>query len=69
MSGLSITRYFPFARMKIIKQNVHHKDASSACIFIEPDRTTPGVAIRFAISADASPRKKPTGQFSPAAQA
>ena len=38
MSGLSITRYFPFARMKIIKQNVHHKDASSACIFIEPDR-------------------------------
>jgi transposase len=37
MSGLSITNYFPFARMKITKQNIHHKDASSACIFIEPD--------------------------------
>ena len=38
MSGLSITRYFPFARMKIVRQNVHHQDTSSACIFIEPDR-------------------------------
>jgi transposase len=37
MSGLSITKYFPFARMKIIKQNVHHKDASSAMIYIQPD--------------------------------
>lgn len=38
MSGLSITRYFPFTRVKIIQQNVHHKDASSAMIYIEPDR-------------------------------
>lgn len=38
MSGLSIARYFPFARMKIVRQNVHHQDTSSACIFIEPDR-------------------------------
>ena len=37
MSGLSITRYFPFARMKILKQNVHHEDASSALIYISPD--------------------------------
>jgi len=37
MSGLSITKYFPFTRMKIIKQNVHHEDASSALIYIEPD--------------------------------
>lgn len=37
MSGLSIARYFPFTRVKIIKQNVHHKDASSALIYIEPD--------------------------------
>lgn len=38
MSGLSIIRYFPFARTKIVRQNVHHQDTSSACIFIEPDR-------------------------------
>jgi len=37
MSRLSITRYFPFTRVKIIKQNVHHKDASSTLIYIEPD--------------------------------
>lgn len=37
MSELSITKYFPFTRVKIIKQNVHHKDASSALIYIEPD--------------------------------
>ena len=37
MSGLSIRRYFPFARMKILKQNVHHEDASSALIYIAPD--------------------------------
>jgi hypothetical protein len=30
MSELRITRYFPFARMKITKQNIHHQDASSA---------------------------------------
>ena len=37
MSVLSITKYFPFTRVKIIKQNVHHKDASSALIYIEQD--------------------------------
>lgn len=37
MSGLSITKYFPFARMKIVKQNVHQEALNSACIFIEPD--------------------------------
>jgi transposase len=37
MSGLSITKYFPFTRVKIIKQNVHHKEASSALIHIQPD--------------------------------
>ena len=37
MSGLSITKYFPFTRVKIIKQNVHHKQASSALIYIQPD--------------------------------
>jgi transposase len=37
MSGLSIAKYFPFARMKIIKQNVHHQDATSAMIYIQPD--------------------------------
>ena len=37
MSRLSITRYFPFTRMKITKQNVHHQEASSALIYIEPD--------------------------------
>jgi len=38
MSGLSITKYFPFTRVKIIKQNVHHKEASSALIYIQPDK-------------------------------
>jgi transposase len=37
MSGLSITKYFPFTRVKVIKQNVHHKEASSALIYIQPD--------------------------------
>lgn len=37
MSGLSIAKYFPFTRMKIIKQNIHHQDASSATVFIRPD--------------------------------
>jgi transposase len=37
MSGLSITRYFPFTRMKILSQNVHHEDASSALIRLAPD--------------------------------
>jgi len=37
MSGLSIAKYFPFTRVKIIKQNVHHKQASSALIYIQPD--------------------------------
>ena len=38
MSGLSIARYFPFMRVKITKQNVHHEDASSALIKLEPDK-------------------------------
>jgi len=38
MSGLSIARYFPFMRVKITNQNVHHEDASSALIKIEPDK-------------------------------
>ncbi len=37
MSGLSITGYFPFKRMKILKQTIHHEDASSALIRISPD--------------------------------
>lgn len=37
MSGLSITGYFPFKRMKILKQNIHHDDASSALIGLRPD--------------------------------
>ena len=42
MSGLSITEYFPFKRMKIVEQNVHHEDASSALIYMTPDlRYTP----------------------------
>lgn len=42
MSGLSITEYFPFKRMKIVEQNVHHEDASSALIRMTPDlRYTP----------------------------
>ena len=38
MSDLSITKYFPFMRVKITKQTVHHEDASSAMIKFEPDR-------------------------------
>lgn len=42
MSGLSITGYFPFKRMKILYQNIHHEDASSALIRMAPDlRYTP----------------------------
>ena len=37
MSSFSIARYFPFMRVKITKQNIHHKDASSALIKLEPD--------------------------------
>ena len=32
MSGLSITEYFPFMRMKITKQSVHGEKADSALI-------------------------------------
>lgn len=38
MSDLSITKYFPFMRVKITKQTVHHEDAGSALIKLEPDR-------------------------------
>lgn len=38
MSDLSITKYFPFMRVKITKQTVHHEDASSTMIKFEPDR-------------------------------
>ena len=38
MSGLSITEYFPFMRVKITEQSVHHEDASSALIKMAPDR-------------------------------
>jgi len=38
MSGLSIARYFPFMRVKITGQNVHHENASSALIKLEPDK-------------------------------
>lgn len=38
MSSLSITKYFPFMRVKITKQAVHHKDASSVLIKFEPDK-------------------------------
>jgi transposase len=42
MSGLSITGYFPFKRMKILAQHIHHDDASSALIYLRPDqRYTP----------------------------
>jgi len=42
MSGLSITGYFPFKRMKILYQNIHHEDASSALLRMTPDlRYTP----------------------------
>lgn len=38
MSNLSIARYFPFMRVKITGQNVHHDDASSALVKLGPDR-------------------------------
>ena len=38
MSGHSITEYFPFMRVKIIKQSVHHEDASTALIKLAPDK-------------------------------
>lgn len=42
MSGLSITGYFPFKRMKILDQTIHREDASSALIRMSPDlRYTP----------------------------
>lgn len=37
MSGLSITEYFPFMRMKITKQSVHGEKADSAMIRMAPD--------------------------------
>ena len=37
MSKLSITKYFPFMRVKIIDQTVHGEDASSALIKLAPD--------------------------------
>ena len=37
MSSFSIARYFPFRRVKITQQNVHHEDARSALIKLEPD--------------------------------
>lgn len=42
MSGLSIAGYFPFKRMKILRQDIHHEEASSAQIYLAPDmRYTP----------------------------
>lgn len=38
MSRPSIAKYFPFMRVKILGQNVHHRDASSALIFVGPDK-------------------------------
>ena len=38
MSGLSITKYFPFMRMKITEQSVHGKKADSALIKMAPDK-------------------------------
>ena len=38
MSGLSITEYFPFMRVKITEQSVHHEDACSALIKMVPDK-------------------------------
>ena len=38
MSGLSITEYFPFMRMKITEQSVHGKKADSALIKMAPDK-------------------------------
>jgi len=37
MSELSITRYFPFMRVKIIEQSVHNEKADSALIKFSPD--------------------------------
>lgn len=37
MSGLSITDYFRFKRMKIVKQTVHHNQTLSALLRVEPD--------------------------------
>ena len=37
MSGLSITQYFPFMRMKIEKQTVHSQTSHSAVISVVPD--------------------------------
>ncbi len=36
MSKPSIAKYFPFMRVKILGQNVHHQHTSSALIFIGP---------------------------------
>ena len=38
MSGLSITKYFPFMRMKITEQSVHNEKADSALIKLAPDK-------------------------------
>jgi len=38
MSGHSITEYFPFMRVKITEQSVHHEDASTALIKLAPDK-------------------------------
>ena len=38
MSGLSITQYFPFMRMKIESQAVHHETSRSALIRLTPDQ-------------------------------
>jgi transposase len=37
MSGLSIAAYFPFERVKVVRQTVHGEDAHAALIGIEPD--------------------------------
>lgn len=39
MSGLSIASYFPFARVKVVRQSVHLDDHSGAALIeVEPDR-------------------------------
>ena len=38
MSGLRITQYFPFVRMKIEKQTVHIETSRSALIHLMPDQ-------------------------------
>ena len=38
MSGLSIARYFPFTRVKVVEQTIHGEDARSALIKLEPDQ-------------------------------